>query len=192
MATRDGADRRRAGPILDRGDLVEDLVECRRQGVMHLRGVGSFDEPWSVSVALEQLAQLVLRDAGQNGRVGDLVPVEVKDGQDGSVAHRIEELVRVPRRGERAGFRFTVADDTGNDEIRIVERRPVRVRQRVAELTPFVDRTGRLRRHVRRDAAGEGELAEQPAHAVSSRPISGYTSLYVPSSQAAATSAGPP
>ncbi len=34
--------------------------------------------------------------------------------------------------------------------------------QRVAELAALVDRAGRLRRHVARDAAGEGELAEEP------------------------------
>jgi hypothetical protein len=34
----------------------------------------------------------------------------------------------MPARGERTGFGFAVADDTGDDQIRIVERRAVRMR----------------------------------------------------------------
>ena len=41
---------------------------------------------------------------------------------------RIEKFVRVPARGERAGLRFAIADDTGNEQIGIVEGRAERVR----------------------------------------------------------------
>src|SRR5690606_9548393 len=47
-----------------------------------------------------------------------------------------------------------------------VERGAVRVGERVAELAALVDRPGRLRRDVARDAAGEGELAEEPPQAL--------------------------
>ena len=46
----------------------------------------------------------------------------------------------------------------------MVERRPVGVHQRVAELAALVDGAGRLRGRVRGDATGEGELLEQPGH----------------------------
>ena len=55
-----------------------------------------------VAVALEQRAQLVLGDPREHRRVGDLVAVEVQDRQHRAVAPRVEELVRVPARRERA------------------------------------------------------------------------------------------
>ena len=41
---------------------------------------------------------------------------------------RIEKFVRVPTGGERAGLRFAIADDTGNEQLGIVKGRTERVR----------------------------------------------------------------
>ena len=60
---------------------------------------------------------------------------------------------------QRAGLGLAVADDAGDDQVRVVEGRAVGVRQRVAELAALVDRAGRLGRDVAGDAAGERELA---------------------------------
>src|SRR5215469_1904296 len=67
----------------------------------------------------------------------------------------------MPTRRQRSSFRFAVADDAGNDQIGVVERRSIGVRDGIAEFAALVYRTGRLRRHVARDAAGERELGEQ-------------------------------
>jgi hypothetical protein len=48
----------------------------------------------------------------------------MQDRQHGAVGYRIEELVRVPCGGQRTGLRLAVADDAGDYEIGIVERRP--------------------------------------------------------------------
>ncbi len=72
----------------------------------------------------------------------------------------------MPARGERAGLRLAVADDAGNDQIRVVERRPEGVHERVSELPAFVDRPRRLRRRVTRDPARIRELAEELAQAI--------------------------
>ena len=72
----------------------------------------------------------------------------------------------MPARGQRSGLGFAVADDAGDDQIGIVEGRAIGVREGVAELAAFVDRAGRLRRHVAGDAAGERELGEEPLHAL--------------------------
>ena len=105
-----------------------------------------------------------MRDAGEHGRVGDLVAVEVQDRQHRAVGLRVEEFVRVPAGRRRAGLRLAVADDAGDDQVGIVERRAIGVRQRVAEFAALVDRAGRLRRDVARNAAGKRELLEQPLH----------------------------
>ncbi len=69
----------------------------------------------------------------------------------------------MPARRERARLRLPVADDTGDSEAGVVERRAVGVRERVAELAALVDRAGRLRCGVARDPAGERKLPEQRA-----------------------------
>ncbi|SAL79986.1 hypothetical protein AWB67_05548 [Caballeronia terrestris] len=133
---------------------------------MHLCMVRSFDEIWLVSIAHEQRLEFLVADAREDGRVRDLVAVQVENRQHGAVAHGIEKLVRMPRRGERPGFRFAVADHTGDDEVRIVERGTIRMRQAVAQFAAFVDRAGRLRRDMRTDVAGKRELLEKFLHAL--------------------------
>ena len=126
-------------------------------------GIVALDEVRLVAVAAQQLAQLVVRNAREHGRVRDLVAVQVQDRQDDAVALRVEELVRVPAGGERPGLRFAVADDAADEQVGVVERGAVGVHERVAELAALVDRARRLGRDVARDAAGERELPEEPA-----------------------------
>ena len=47
----------------------------------------------------------------------------MEDRQDRTIADRIEKLIGMPGRGQRSGFGLTIADDAGNDELRIVEHR---------------------------------------------------------------------
>ncbi len=81
------------------------------------------------SVAGEESEELVLRDAGQDGRVGDLPAVQVENWQLCAVGRRVLELVRVPARRERAGLGLTVADDAGDDQVGVVERGAEGVRE---------------------------------------------------------------
>src|SRR5262249_39830645 len=107
------------------------------------------------------MIQLFMNDPGENAGIGDLVAVKVKDRQNRPGRRWVEEFVGMPARRQRSSFRFAVADDAGNDQIGVVERRSVGVRDGIAELAAFVYRTGRLRRYVARDAAGGRELGEQ-------------------------------
>ena len=72
----------------------------------------------------------------------------------------------MPCRRKRAGLRLAVADDGRRDEAGVIEHGAECVRERIAELTAFVDGTGRLGRDVRGNAAREGELLAQPRHAL--------------------------
>ncbi len=146
---------------LVRGHLLERRVE----GAGHLLVVGA-DQMGAVAVPLHELEQLAGGDAGQDGRVGDLVAVQVQDGQHHAVAAAVGELAGVPACGQRAGLGLAVADDAGHHQVGVVEGGAVRVRERVPQLAALVDGSGRLRCHVTGDAAGEGELAEQPPHAL--------------------------
>src|SRR6516225_3482456 len=107
-----------------------------------------------------------MADAGENARIGNLVTIEVEDRQNYAVGYGIEKFVRMPARCQRSGLRFTVADDAGNDKIRVVEGGSVGMRECVTKFAAFVDRAGRLRRHMARDPARERELGEQAFHAL--------------------------
>ena len=72
----------------------------------------------------------------------------------------------MPAGGQRPGLGLAVADDAADEQIGVVEGGAVGVHERVAELAALVDRAGRLRGDVAGDAAGEGELAEQPPQAL--------------------------
>jgi len=47
----------------------------------------------------------------------------MQDRQNCAVGGRIEELVGMPGRGQRAGLGFAIAHDAGDDETGIVEHR---------------------------------------------------------------------
>ena len=72
--------------------------------------------------------------------------------------------MRVPARGQRAGLGLAVADDAGDDQVGVVERRAEGVAEAVAQLAPLVDRARRLGSDVAGDAAREGELLEELLH----------------------------
>ena len=140
-------------PPLDRLDLPDDGVHGRGELLVHQRGVIALDHVHRVPVSAQQRLQLLRRDPGEHGRVRDLVPVQVQDRQHRAVTRRVEELVGMPAGGQRPGLGLAVADHARHDQVRVVERRPVGVRERVPELAALVNRPGRLRRDMRRNAA---------------------------------------
>src|SRR5262249_22340560 len=72
----------------------------------------------------------------------------------------------LPAAGERPRLGLAIADDTGGDQPGIVERGAVRVRERIAELAPLVDRAGGFGRNVTGNASGKRKLLEQALHAL--------------------------
>ncbi len=128
---------------------------------MHRAGIVALDEIRRVAVAAKQCLELLVADAREDGRIGDLVAVEVEDRQHSAVADRVDELVGVPGGGERSGLGFAVADDAGDDQVGIVEAGAVGVRQAVAELAALMDGARGFRCDMRADMTGEGELLEE-------------------------------
>ena len=150
-----------AGVLLDLLDLLDRLSSVAAMASCISRGLVALDEVGRPPVAAEQLLQFLVLDAGEDGRVGDLVAVEVQDGQHRAVGGRIEELVGMPGRGQRSGFRLAVADDAGDDEVGIIEHGPERMAERIAQFAALVDRAGAFRRGVAGNPAGERELQEE-------------------------------
>ena len=144
----------------------QHLVQRAGQRLVHDRGVVALDEIRLMAVAAHQVGQLLVADAGQQRGVGDLVAVEVQDRQHRAVASRVQELVGMPARGQRAGLRFAVAHDAGDDQSGVVEGRPIGVGQRIAQFAPFMDRARHFGRHMAGHAVRPGELAKQPQQPV--------------------------
>ncbi|MGY3080095.1 hypothetical protein ACVWZZ_006503 [Bradyrhizobium sp. LM6.10] len=155
-----------SGVLLDRPDAGERDVERVRHGPVHQFGIVALDEQRLVAEPVEEIADLFIAHPPEHGRIGNLVAVEMQDRQHRAVMGGIEELVGVPGRCERAGLGLAVADDTGDDQVGIVEGRAIGMHQRVTELAAFMDRARRFRRRVAGNAAGEGELSEQLAQSV--------------------------
>ena len=112
---------------------------------MHLAGIATFDEIGDIAIAAKEVIQLVVTDTGQDCRICDLVAVQMENGQDDAVGEGVEKFVRMPTGRQRAGFRFTIAHDTGNEQVRIIERRAERMLQRVTQLATLVNRPRCLR-----------------------------------------------
>src|SRR5215831_16708495 len=100
---------------------------------MHLLGLVPLDEVWRVPVSSEKVIQFFVADSGKHAGIGDFVTVQMQDWQNHTVSHGIEKLVGMPAGGEGSGLGLAVADNAGDDQIGIVVRRTVRVRDRVSE-----------------------------------------------------------
>ena len=155
----------RTGGVLDRRDLREREVERLGHEPMHRRRLVAFDEVGDVPVAAQQTFELLPRNPGQDGRVGDLVAVQMQDRQHRAVVRRVQELVAVPAGRGRARLRLAVADDARDHQIRVVEHGSEGVTEAVAELAALVDGPRGLRRDMARDPARERELGEQSLEA---------------------------
>ena len=147
-----------AGRLLQLADLAVGLAERGAEAGVKLVPL---DDQRMPAESLEQLGQLVIAHRVVDRGVGDLVAVDVEDRQHRTARHRIEELVRVPGASGRPGLRLAVADDAGDDQVRVVQRGAKRRCQRIPELAALVDRSGHHRREVAGKAAWPGEAANQ-------------------------------
>ena len=162
----DRALRRRPAPgfFLNRGDGIKRLVQGVRQFLVHGQRIAARHEDRRIAIAPHQGFQFFVGNAGQQRGIGDLVAVEMQDRQHRAIGPGIEKLVAVPGGGQRAGFGFAVANDAGDRQIGIVERRAEGVTERIAQLAALMDRPGCFRAGMAGDPARKRELAEQPAH----------------------------
>ena len=91
---------------------------------MHSFGLVTFDEIRCPAAATDKLFQFLMLDAGQDGGIADLVAIEMQDGQYRAVGDRIEKFIGLPGGRQGPRLRLAIADDTGDDQIGIVQYRP--------------------------------------------------------------------
>ena len=150
--------------LLNRTDLLHTSLDCRGHFLMHPLRVLTLDHVRRPSISLEEILELLRGDAGQQCGIGDLVSVQMKNRQHGTITDRVQKLVRMPRGRQRAGLRFAVSNHHAHNQIGIVERRSESVRHAVAQFAAFMDRSGNLRCAVASELAREGESPEELEH----------------------------
>jgi hypothetical protein len=85
------------------GSNFQDAVFQRgSDSLMHRVGIGAFDEVGRVAIALKEALDFLTADAGEDGRIIDLVAVEMKYRQYGTIANGIQKFVGMPGRGKRS------------------------------------------------------------------------------------------
>ena len=154
-----------AGVLLDGLDALDHRVHRLGHQAMHGHGLVALHEIGLPAAAVEEVRDLLMGHAGKEGGIGDLVAVEVQDGQHRAVAGGVEELVALPGGGQRAGLGLAITHGDSGDQVGVIEHRAEGVGNAVAQLAALVDGTRRLGRAVAGHAAGEGELLEELLHA---------------------------
>ena len=115
------------------------MLRGGRHRLVHAVDVRAFDEVRRPAIAAEQIFQFVVRDSRQQGRIVDLVSVEVQDRKNGAVARWVKKFVDMPGSGKRTSLGFTVADDRSHDQFRIIECGTAGVRENISEFAAFVN-----------------------------------------------------
>ena len=146
---------------MDFPDVLDGLFHSIGHELVHLFRLITFHKVGRPAAAPQELLQFLMLDAGEHGRVADLVAIEVQDRQHGSIGNRVEKLVGLPCGRERARFRFTITNNAGDDQIGIIKRGSEGMAERVSQLAAFVNRSRRRRRNVTGNAAWERELLKQ-------------------------------
>ena len=96
---------------------------------MHDDRIIALDKMRVVPIAAHQFGELLAADACQHRRVGDLETVQMQDRQHHAITCRIQEFIRVPTGRERSGFSFAIANYASDDQVGIVKRGTIGVRQ---------------------------------------------------------------
>src|SRR5919198_949674 len=106
---------------------------------MHRLRFRSLDKIRAVAVSDEQVLQLFSADARQHRGIGNLVAVQMQNGQYGAIGDWVEKFVRMPCGRQWARLGFTVPDNASDDQIGMVEGGAERVRQGVAKLASLMN-----------------------------------------------------
>ena len=142
-------------------NIYHDFLQRGGHGLVHQLGLVAFDVVGRPAVAAQQLVQFFVGDAGQHRRIGNLIAVEVQNGQHGPIADGVQKLIGMPGGGQGTGFGFPVTNHAGYEQRGVIKYGPKGVAERVAQLPTLVQRPRRLRGSVTRNAAGVRKLCKQ-------------------------------
>ena len=82
--------------LLDGQDPFHHRVHGFRHQPMHGHGIVPLHEVRLPAAAVEEVYHFLMAHAGEHGRIGNLVTVQVKNGQHGTVRYGIQEFIALP------------------------------------------------------------------------------------------------
>src|SRR5690349_3321710 len=82
----------RAGTFLQGANFCIADIKRLCEGFMHRHGVVPFDKMNVVAMTLDELMNVAILFTPEHSRAGNLVAIQVENGQHGPVAHRIQKL----------------------------------------------------------------------------------------------------
>ncbi len=147
-------------------DLLDALLDGASHGLVHLFQIRPSDNVGCPAVALHELDQLVLGYTSEDGRIVDLVAVQVQDRQDRAVCNWVEELVAVPARRQWTSLGLAITHDRQRNGLGVIEDCTKCMADGVSKFTALVNRAWSLWCHVAADATWEGELFEEALQAL--------------------------
>ena len=96
-------------------------------------------EDWLVAVPCKQGQQFLVAHGAIDGGIGDFIAIQVYNGQYRAGFGGIKKFVAMPGGCGRAGLRFSIADDTGNDQVRIIHSCAKGGCQGITQLSAFMN-----------------------------------------------------
>jgi hypothetical protein len=159
-----------AGSSLDEPNLLVRVAQDAQQLGKYDAGIGSRHDDRLPTLTVQEVDDVLVAAAPEDGRPGDLGTVEIENRQDGPVSACVEKCGKLPRTSQWSGLGLAVADDAGDRQIWTIEGGAARMHQRIPELTALVDAPRRLDTDVARNPARSGELTAQPSDSVGVRP----------------------
>ena len=97
-----------------------------------------------IAIATEECHQFVITHPAKNSRRRNLVTIEVKNWQYYTIFARIKQLIEMPSASCRPSLGFTVTNQTGYCQIRIIHRCAVASTERVTKFTALENHARRL------------------------------------------------
>ena len=152
--------------LLNGSNLGIAIVQRSSQELVDNFRIVAFNKIGLVAASYVQGLQVFIAGPRLNRRSGNLVAVEVQNRKHRAVPRWIEEVDGLPASFERTSLRFSVTDDAGNDQIRIVESGAESVNQRIAKFSALMHGIRNVRSAMAGHAARRRELAEKKPQAV--------------------------
>jgi hypothetical protein len=146
-------------------NLLDTSFHGGCHGLVHGLEVVAGNDIGCPAVTSHEREKLLFLDSCQDGRVVDLVAVEVQDWQHTAILDGVEEFVAVPASGQRTGLALSVSNDCQSNGLGVIEDGTESVRERVSELAALVDASHHLGCHVAAMTTREGKLLEEALHA---------------------------
>src|SRR5712671_3810364 len=152
--------------VLNGLNFIHYCIQSSSHELMHRLWFVPLDKIRLPAVAREELGEFLVIHPAKQGRICDLVTIEMENGQHGTVTCRIQKFIAMPARGQWSRFRFAVSHHAACKQVWVIEHRAASVHDRITQFSTLVDGPRRFGCCMARNSSGKGKLLEQPLYAL--------------------------